>query len=159
MINHALCTTIPEDEPENEVRGLQNLSAPSAGYFAASASRRHQHDVMSRTTQIHGLARLLSRAMPLALLSCIWGSWFLVIPSVYFSSWKPSFSVSYLKEDGTLRKQLRTLFPLQTLIFNRTQFLNNRNNCTVTPAMTKAKVLAIGGHVRPLGSILYLSTL
>lgn len=27
------------------------------------------------------------------------------------------------------------------------------NNCTVTPATTKAKVLAIGGQVRPLGAI------
>ena len=52
MINHALCTTIPEDEPENEVRGLQNLSAPSAGYLAASVSRRHERDVMSGTTHL-----------------------------------------------------------------------------------------------------------
>lgn len=52
MINHALCTTIPEDEPENEVRGLQNLSALSAGYLAASASRWQEHDVMSGTTHL-----------------------------------------------------------------------------------------------------------
>lgn len=52
MINHALCTTIPEDEPENEVRGLQNLSAPSAGYLAASTSQWHKHEVVSGTTHL-----------------------------------------------------------------------------------------------------------
>lgn len=52
MINHALCTTILEDEPENEVRGLQNLSALSAGHLAASASRWHEHDMMSGTTHL-----------------------------------------------------------------------------------------------------------
>lgn len=51
MINHALCTTLPEDEPENEVRGLQNLCAPSAGHRAASASLWHW-DVMRGNTQI-----------------------------------------------------------------------------------------------------------
>jgi len=58
MINHDPCTTIPEDEPENEVRGLQNLSAPLARYLAASASRWHAHDEMSgspsRFTGLHG---------------------------------------------------------------------------------------------------------
>lgn len=52
MINHALCTTIPKDEPENEVKGLQTLSAPSAGYLAASASQWHEHDVTSGTTHL-----------------------------------------------------------------------------------------------------------
>lgn len=52
MINHALCTTIPKDEPENEVKGLQNLSAPSAGYLAASASQWHEHDVMGGTMHL-----------------------------------------------------------------------------------------------------------
>lgn len=45
------------------------------------------------------------------------------------------------------------LFPLQTLMLNRTLFLKSMSNCTVTPAMTKAKVLTVGGQVRPLGAI------
>ena len=73
MINHALCTTIPEDEPENEVRGLQNLSAPSAGYLAARASRWHEHDVMSGTTHLSSD----SRACMAPVKSCVSGPAFL----------------------------------------------------------------------------------